>query len=124
MNQANEDSNIVIAGIQAVETERGIEAPVYKKGPKMIAIRMGQDVQEISTRTSQLLENGELQDENENKVTMFDKTKMQELKEERENRKTQTKQKQSARKTEKIVPNKEVVARRTRKAKQEDERAG
>ena len=56
MNQANEDSNIVIAGIQAVETERGIEAPVYKKGPKMIAIRMGQDVQEILTKTSRLLE--------------------------------------------------------------------
>ena len=73
MNQANEDSNIVVAGIQAIETERGIEAPVYKKGPKMIAIRMGQDVQEISTKTSRLLENGELQDENENKVTTFHK---------------------------------------------------
>ena len=110
MNQANEDSNIVVAGIQAIETERGIEAPVYKKGPKMIAIRMGQDVQEISTKTSKLLENGELQDENENKVTMFHKTKMQELKEARAGRKTHAKQKQPA--------------RRTRKTQQEDERVG
>lgn len=110
MNQANEDSNIVIAGIQAIETERGIEAPVYKKGPKMIAIRMGQDIQEISTRTSTLLENGELQDENENKVAVFDKTKIQELKEARAERKTQVAQKQST--------------KRARATKQEDERVG
>ena len=116
MNQANEDSNIVIAGIQAVETERGIEAPVYKKGPKMIAIRMGQDVQEISTKTSKLLENGELQDENENKVAVFHKAKMQELKEARENRKVKS--------AEKVIPNKAVETRRARKVRQEDERAG
>ncbi len=117
MNRANEDSNIVIAGIQAVETEKGLEAPVYKKGPKMINIRMGQDVQEILTKTSKLLENGELQDENENKVTVFDKKRMQELKEARANRKVKSE--------EKIISNKRVEKKRTQKLQQQDdERVG
>lgn len=114
MNQANEDSNIVIAGIQAVETERGLEAPVYKKGPKIINIRMGQDVQEILTKTSKLLENGELQDENENRIAVFDKNKMQELKEARANRKIKAK----------IVANNKMKAKRAKSKEQEDERVG